>query len=60
MTKVSLPDGAEITYTYDDAHRLTAITDKAGQQHPLHARCDGQPDKRRSEGPNSGNLAADR
>jgi YD repeat-containing protein len=30
MTKATLPDGSAIFYTYDPAHRLTAITDSLG------------------------------
>lgn len=32
VKKVVLPDGAFTTYTYDDAHRLTAITDNGGNR----------------------------
>jgi YD repeat-containing protein len=30
LTKATLPDGSHVTYTYDDAHRLTAIVDSLG------------------------------
>jgi len=30
LHKVSLPDGGVLTYAYDDAHRLTDVTDAAG------------------------------
>jgi YD repeat-containing protein len=30
LTKVTLPDGAFLAYTYDDAHRLTDVADGAG------------------------------
>jgi YD repeat-containing protein len=30
LTRVTLPDGARLTYTYDAAHRLTAIQDHKG------------------------------
>jgi len=32
LTQVTLPDNASITYTYDDAHRLTTIADSLGNQ----------------------------
>lgn len=30
LKSVTLPDSSSLTYTYDDAHRLTGITDKLG------------------------------
>jgi YD repeat-containing protein len=32
VTKVTLPDGSFLSYTYDDAHRLTQIQDKLGHK----------------------------
>jgi YD repeat-containing protein len=32
LTRVTLPDGARLTYTYDAAHRLTAIADHKGNK----------------------------
>jgi YD repeat-containing protein len=32
FTRVTLPDGARLTYTYDAAHRLTAIADHKGNK----------------------------
>jgi YD repeat-containing protein len=32
LTRVTLPDGARLTYTYDAAHRLTAIQDHKGNK----------------------------
>ena len=32
VTKVTLPDGSFLTYTYDDARRLTVITNQAGEK----------------------------
>ena len=32
LTNVTLPDGASLTYTYDAAHRLTAIADHQGSR----------------------------
>jgi YD repeat-containing protein len=32
ITKVTLPDLASLTYSYDDAHRLTGITDNLGNR----------------------------
>ncbi len=32
LTKVTLPDGSYLAYTYDTAHRLTNITDALGNQ----------------------------
>jgi YD repeat-containing protein len=29
---VTLPDGSFLTYTYDDARRLTVITNQAGEK----------------------------
>lgn len=30
LKKVTMPDGSFVTYTYDDAHRLTGMSDSAG------------------------------
>ncbi len=32
LTQVNLPDGSAVTYTYDPAHRLTAIADSLGNR----------------------------
>jgi YD repeat-containing protein len=32
LTKATLPDGSSLTYTYDDAHRLTDIADSLGNR----------------------------
>ena len=32
MTQAELPNGATLTYTYDAAHRLTAINDHKGNR----------------------------
>ena len=32
LTQVTLPDGAQLTYTYDAAHRLTSLADSLGNR----------------------------
>ena len=45
---MTLPDGSDLTYVYDTAHRLTGITDLFSQQ-IVHARRPRRPDATRCQ-----------
>jgi len=54
VTSVKDPDGVQVTYTYDDAHRLTDITDAIGNR--IHYTLDAAGNKTKEETFDAGNT----